>query len=441
MFHASSFRGSKSGSERTGAARGRRPKLLHNLTARRHSFVPKIETLEDRTVPSGGYVFQTIDPPQASQLSVPTLINSRGDIVGLYTDASSVFHGYLLSGGQYTTLDDPNAGTGAGQGTVAAGINAFGNITGAYLDANSVLHGYLLSGGQYTTLDDPNAGTGALQGTEAATSNASGSIVGVYFDANSVFHGFLLSGGQYTTLDDPNAGTGAGQGTNAQGNNAAGVIVGFYFDANSVQHGFLLSGGQYTTIDDPAGVLGSAATGLNDHGQITGVYIDANGLSHGFLLSDGQYTTLDDPAGVLGNGADSINNSGKVVGVYADANGVTHGYLATKAHGNSAIGSPSTASNQGSTTTLNSLGSFDSAIADLLSPAHGTLSLPSSSPLPPSKPEPLATLADVSRVDQVFAEDRSNTENVSFKPSKPTPESSSHDWLHNGPADDFVGKL
>jgi hypothetical protein len=32
--------------------------------------------------------------------------------------------GFLLSGGQYTTLDDPNAAPGAFQGTVAYGINA-----------------------------------------------------------------------------------------------------------------------------------------------------------------------------------------------------------------------------------------------------------------------------------------------------------------------------
>src|SRR5262249_14684336 len=130
MLHASLFRGLKSSPQRTKPASDRRKKPPSSLAARRRSFAPRLETLEDRTVPSGGgYNFQTIDPPQAAQVSAATLISNSGDIVGLYTDVNSVFHGYLLSGGQYTTIDDPNAGTAAGQGTVALGINASGSIT------------------------------------------------------------------------------------------------------------------------------------------------------------------------------------------------------------------------------------------------------------------------------------------------------------------------
>jgi hypothetical protein len=440
MLRASSFRGLNSGSERTGAARVRRPKPLKNVAVRGHSFVPRLETLEDRTVPSGGYVFQTIDPPLAAQVSIPTLINSSGEVVGAYTDANFVLHGYLLSGRRYTTIDDPNAGTGAGQGTAALGINASGTITGAYFDANFSFHGFVLSGGRYTTIDDPNAGTGAFQGTQAGVSNASGTILGVYIDANSVQHGFLVSGGQYTTIDDPNAGTGAGQGTNAQGINASGVIVGYYFDANSVQHGFLLSGGQYTTIDDPAGVLGSGATGLNDHGQVTGAYTDANGLQHGFVLSGGQYTMIDDPAGVLGNQADSINNSGRVVGAYTDANGVIHGYLATLAHGGSGIGSQGAASSRGSTAPLmNAFGSFESAVPALLPPTPGMLSPPGGTPAAQDKPDGVPTLPDVSRIDQVFAEDRWSTAHRGFQPSRSGSEGLPLHGLHDELADDFAG--
>src|SRR5262249_18719156 len=72
---------------------------------------PGLEVLEDRTVPS--YLFQTIDPPGAGQGffegSSANGINSSGEIVGSWTDANFNSHGYLLSGGRYTTLDDPNA--------------------------------------------------------------------------------------------------------------------------------------------------------------------------------------------------------------------------------------------------------------------------------------------------------------------------------------------
>jgi hypothetical protein len=390
MLHASSFQGSSSGSERTEAAHRRDPRPLKNLAARRHSFVPSLENLEDRTVPSGGYVFQTIDPPQAAQVSIPTLINSSGEIVGGYADANFVLHGYLLRGGQYTTLDDPNAGTGPLQGTVALGINASGKITGTYLDANSVFHGFLLSGGQYTTIDDPNAGTGAGQGTQATVSNASGNIVGVYMDANSV------------------------------------------------QHGFLLSGGQYTTLDDPAGVLGSGATGLNDHGQVTGAYVDANGLQHGFLLSGGQYTTLDDPAGVLGNQADSINNSGSVVGAYTDSGGVIHGYLATRAQGNSTMSIQGAAGGRGSMTTLDAFRSVDSATPDRLPPVQVMLGSPLSTPAVSGNADRLPTQAVGSRIDPGSIDVRWSMAHESSLPSRTALEGLPMDWLFDELAPDFA---
>src|SRR5436190_23887020 len=98
----------------------------------------------------------------------------------------------------YTTLDDPSAGSG---GTVAQGINAAGQIVGYYLDASFKSHGFLYSGGTYTTLDDPLARYGAV----ATGINNAGQVVGLYKDASLCHHGFPYTGGTYTTLDDPSA--------------------------------------------------------------------------------------------------------------------------------------------------------------------------------------------------------------------------------------------
>jgi probable HAF family extracellular repeat protein len=234
-------------------------------------------------------------------------LNNRGQVVGEYFDTTPNpltggfdIQGFLLSHGQYTTLDDPNATGGV---TAAANINDRGQIVGAYLDANSVWHAYVFANGHYTTLDDPNAGTGAFQGTEALAINASGEIVGWYFDANNVTHGFVLSHGQYTTLDDPNAGTRAGQGTYAEQVNASGKIVGYYTDANNVNHAFMLSHGQYTTFDDPnAGTgagQGTFAFGINDSGKIVGSYVDDNNTIHGFLATPSQQHQDDIAIGVV----------------------------------------------------------------------------------------------------------------------------------------------
>jgi hypothetical protein len=48
--------------------------------------------------------------------------------------------------------------------------------------------------GGLITFDAPGAGTGIGQGTIAATPNPAGAIVGYYFDASNAVHGFLLEG-------------------------------------------------------------------------------------------------------------------------------------------------------------------------------------------------------------------------------------------------------
>ena len=61
-------------------------------------------------------------------------------------------HGFLLNGGQFTTIDYPNATY-----TAAMGINDNGQIVGQYTDHAGTSHGYLLSGGQFQSLDYPKA--------------------------------------------------------------------------------------------------------------------------------------------------------------------------------------------------------------------------------------------------------------------------------------------
>jgi uncharacterized membrane protein len=77
----------------------------------------------------------------------------------------------------FTTLDDPSA---TNPTTTAAGINAAGNIVGTY-QVSAVNHGFVLSGGTYTAIDDP---LGA-KGTSAQSINDMGQIVGSYRDSAS----------------------------------------------------------------------------------------------------------------------------------------------------------------------------------------------------------------------------------------------------------------
>src|SRR5262245_49992347 len=126
--------------------------------------------------------FTTIDFPRASSTQA-LAINPRGDIVGQYETADGVTHAFLLRGGQFTSWDFPGATR-----TTAFNINPRGDIVGLYRSSGTeacegivsgfVCHGYLLSGGEFTSIDFP----GATQ-TIANGINARGDIGGLYTDA------------------------------------------------------------------------------------------------------------------------------------------------------------------------------------------------------------------------------------------------------------------
>lgn len=129
-----------------------------------------------------GASFTAISYP-GSNSTIAAGIDSAGDIVGVWTDASSNRHGFLLSGGVYTSLDFPLA-----TDTVAIGINDFGEIAGYYSDASNVLHGFIYSAGSYASVDVPGA-----SGTELTRIKNNHHIVGVFLDQSTTTetHGFI----------------------------------------------------------------------------------------------------------------------------------------------------------------------------------------------------------------------------------------------------------
>ena len=217
-------------------------------------------------------VFRNVNFPGAIE-QVASGVNDSGEIVGFYEDSSGVVHSYLESGGVFTTIDVPFSGATA---TAAGAINNSGEIVGTWYDATTS-HGFLLSGGTYTSFDYP----GAVQ-MEALDLNNSGEIVGDYVDASGIQHGFSRSGGSYASFDPPGS-----TATGGNGINDAGDIVGSYCVTSecaanfATLQGFLLSGGTYTTITIP-GATETIATQINNKGVIVGLYFDTVGNS-GFL--------------------------------------------------------------------------------------------------------------------------------------------------------------
>jgi probable HAF family extracellular repeat protein len=131
----------------------------------------------------GAYI--ALDPPNSVNTVVEG-INDSGQITGFYQTADLVYHGFLYNSGTgaYTPIDF-NGGT----GTQALGINNSGEIVGNYFDSSGAKHGFVRSGGgNFTTIDDPNAGSG---GTLVGGINNNGEIVGWYTGVDGHDHGFI----------------------------------------------------------------------------------------------------------------------------------------------------------------------------------------------------------------------------------------------------------
>ena len=131
-------------------------------------------------------VYTTLDDPlgvnsMGNKYTFASAINNSGQIVGYYDDGPKS-HGFLYANGVYTTLDDPLGVN----GTLPLGINSAGQIVGNYLDASFNSHGFLYSNGIFTSMDllGPSTTLGGI--------NDSGQLTGTYDLGTSIF-GFVAT--------------------------------------------------------------------------------------------------------------------------------------------------------------------------------------------------------------------------------------------------------
>lgn len=137
---------------------------------------------------SGG-TYTSISVPGATGTKIDG-INKYGVVAGYYFDSSSNSHGFTYNKGTITTIDYGNGYP----DTYLAGINDSGVIVGGFgtnetIGSASYIweHGFLYSGGTFSTFDAP---FGDVQVTQPWGMNNKGEIVGGYVDSQGMLYGF-----------------------------------------------------------------------------------------------------------------------------------------------------------------------------------------------------------------------------------------------------------
>jgi hypothetical protein len=189
----------------------------------------------------------------------------------VWLDGSFQEHGFLLSAGQYTSIDVP--------GAIATEALALNNkpvltIAGDYMDGGGALHGFTLTAGLFKRLDVPGAA-----GTTVTGINNTNQIVGNYQKPGENVRGFTGNPGGTTSLDYLNLTSILD--TLPGGINSAGDVVGTYvqhgtfFASDDVTRGFLYGGGNFIPEDAPWGAdaLPTRINDINDQNFAAGSFV------------------------------------------------------------------------------------------------------------------------------------------------------------------------
>jgi probable HAF family extracellular repeat protein len=232
-------------------------------------------------------------------------INTAGDIVCSYLDGVSAGHGFLLSGGTYTTIDRD------GQNTSLAGINDMGQVVGSS-DTGFV---YNLQTQKFREVEYP----GTKMGTYPTSINNAGTIAGYFLHRDN--RGFDLIGSTYSEIAPPGATI-----SYVNGVSGSGKLVGFELRPNYFNFAYVQ--GKYHKLNIPSAPE-ALVYGINPAGNaLVGTYIPSPGLGVGFVYQDKNLQTLQFP-GSDNTFPTGINDAGEVVGYFYDSNGITHGFTWT----------------------------------------------------------------------------------------------------------------
>lgn len=172
---------------------------------------------------------------------------------------------------QYPIIDPNDIG---GNNTEAWAVNASGTVAGGYLSPDGRGHGFLLSGGNFTTIDEIVDGE-----TVILTLNNGGDYGGTFGPSWPPANGFISIAGAVTQINVPGASATSVTGLASDGSSVGTAqtgsgFVSFIRGPNGNLHLFQIA----KSVD------GTYATAINSEKQlIVGYYYDSAGLAHGFV--------------------------------------------------------------------------------------------------------------------------------------------------------------
>lgn len=288
-----------------------------------------------------------IAPGGAALQTVASGINPAGRVVGRYVDSVGRQHGFLLSAGQFTTIDFPGA-----VATSANGISPSGDIVGNYTapyiagvsdvasadppaycpaaGSAACIKGFRYHDGEFSTVLFPGH-----PGAIAQRIAPDGAIYGCLHDFDL---GLSMVGAVWNSFGDASLTGNGGEAADSMSrpmsmNNGATpdghLIVGLWTDMTTGRlHGFIVRNEQFQSYDVPGATVTATATwDVNPSEQFVGTYVIA-GVRHGFLQNpDGSAPINIDFPGAAATVAFGINPGGVIVGQYL-LGGRIHGFAA-----------------------------------------------------------------------------------------------------------------
>jgi hypothetical protein len=268
--------------------------------------------------------YTTIKVPGGTNVSAEGVSDS-GTIVGC-DSRKGVGRGFVEKGRKFTVLADPKAG--AKGSTCASAINSQGVIVGWY--GSGQLHGFVLDRSRYTTIDEPQAGHGIGEGTIAVGINDTGVIAGYYFTSKLAERGFMLRDGKFTSVSFPGPAGAKKAGTVLNGISDNDTMTGVFTDRAGDHVSFADHNGKFRRISVPGAKLTSAACISLHSGLITGDYQTSLATpSRGFILHNGRYRTLQAPQAKKDTFPQCGNDHGQVAGFIIGIDDTSSGFLFT----------------------------------------------------------------------------------------------------------------